>query len=102
MFEGNDAVKKDTETAEYLKALGIKEENIFYLDKSNNWWEFEGTVGTPCGPDNEWFYPRHDNACCDTCDVNCDCGRYVEIGNDVYMQYKKLAEKKGKNVINIV
>ena len=103
VFEGNDAVIRDDETAGYLKELGIKEENIFYLDKSNNWWELEGTVGTPCGPDNEWFYPRHDNPCCDKCDVNCDCGRYVEIGNDVYMQYKKLeggkyAELESKNV----
>lgn len=103
VFEGNESAPKDTETAELLKGLGIKEENIFYLDKSNNWWELEGTVGTPCGPDNEWFYPRHDNKCCDTCDVNCDCGRYVEIGNDVYMQYEKLeggkyAELKNKNV----
>ena len=94
VFEGNDSVPRDEETAGYLKALGIKPENIFYLDKSNNWWELEGTVGTPCGPDNEWFYPRHDNPCCDTCDVNCDCGRYVEIGNDVYMQYKKLEDGK--------
>ena len=103
VFEGNDAAPRDEETAGYLKELGIKPENIFDLDKSNNWWELEGTVGTPCGPDNEWFYPRHDNPCCDTCDVNCDCGRYVEIGNDVYMQYKKLeggkyAELENKNV----
>jgi len=103
VFEGNDAVPRDEETAGYLKELGIKPENIFYLDKSNNWWELEGTVGTPCGPDNEWFYPRHDNPCCDKCDVNCDCGRYVEIGNDVYMQYKKLeggkyTELDNKNV----
>jgi len=102
VFEGNESAPRDEETANYLKQLGIKPENIFYLDKSNNWWELEGTVGTPCGPDNEWFYPRHDNACCDTCDVNCDCGRYVEIGNDVYMQYKKLEngyeELENKNV----
>jgi alanyl-tRNA synthetase len=103
VFEGNESAPRDEETASYLKELGIKEENIFYLDKSNNWWELEGTVGTPCGPDNEWFYPRHDNKCCDTCDVNCDCGRYVEIGNDVYMQYKKLeggkySELENKNV----
>ena len=103
VFEGNESVPKDTETAELLKGLGIKEENIFFLDKKNNWWELEGTVGTPCGPDNELFYPRHDNKCCDTCDVNCDCGRYVEIGNDVYMQYKKLeggkyGELENKNV----
>ena len=103
VFQGNDSAPRDEETASYLKELGIKAENIFYLDKSNNWWELEGTVGTPCGPDNEWFYPRHDNKCCDTCDVNCDCGRYVEIGNDVYMQYKKLeggkyTELENKNV----
>ena len=103
VFEGNESAPRDEQTASYLKELGIKEENIFYLDKSNNWWELEGTVGTPCGPDNEWFYPRHDNPCCDKCDVNCDCGRYVEIGNDVYMQYKKLeggkyVELENKNV----
>ncbi len=100
VFEGNSAVPRDDETASYLMELGIKKENIFYLDKSNNWWELEGTVGTPCGPDNEWFYPRHDNPCCDRCDVNCDCGRYVEIGNDVYMQYKKLEGGKYQELEN--
>ena len=100
VFEGNEAVPRDDETAGYLKELGIKPENIFYLDKSNNWWELEGTVGTPCGPDNEWFYPRHDNPCSDKCDVNCDCGRYVEIGNDVYMQYKKLEGGKYEELDN--
>ncbi len=85
VFEGNDAAPRDDETAELLKNLGIKSEHIFFLPKSDNWWELEGTVGTPCGPDNEWFYPL-------------DCEKkepvfpddYVEIGNDVYMQYKKL------------
>ena len=86
VFEGNDAVKKDTETAELLKALGIKEENIFFLPKKDNWWELEGTVDTPCGPDNEWFYPREDGK--DSSDFLTG-NRYVEIGNDVYMQYKK-------------
>ena len=89
VFEGNESAPRDDETANYLKELGILPENIYYLDKSNNWWELEGTVGTPCGPDNEWFYPRHDNPCGPNCDINCSCGRYVEIGNDVYMQYRK-------------
>lgn len=89
VFEGNESAPRDEETATLLKNLGIKEENIFYMGKKDNWWELEGTTGTPCGPDNEWFYPLHDNKCCDTCDINCSCGRYVEIGNDVYMQYKK-------------
>ena len=103
VFEGNDSVPRDNETAQLLVNLGIKKENIYYLDKSNNWWELEGTVNTPCGPDNEWFYPKHDNPCSKHCDINCDCGRYVEIGNDVYMQYKKLeggkyTELEHKNV----
>ena len=89
VFAGNEDVPKDEETAKYLIDLGIKPENIFYLDKSNNWWELEGTINTPCGPDNEWFYPRHENKCSEHCDISCDCGRFVEIGNDVYMQYKK-------------
>lgn len=84
VFEGNDAAPRDNETAELLKGLGIAPDHIFFLPKSDNWWELEGTVGTPCGPDNEWFYPL-------------DGGKkhpvfpddYVEIGNDVYMQYKK-------------
>lgn len=93
VFAGNESVPRDDETAKYLMDLGIKPENIFYLDKSNNWWELEGTVGTPCGPDNEWFYPLTDKECGrKPCDINCPCGRYVEIGNDVYMQYKKTAD----------
>ena len=67
VFAGNESAPRDDETAQLLIDLGIKPEHIYYLDKSNNWWELEGTVGTPCG-------------------------RYVEIGNDVYMQYKKTAE----------
>lgn len=100
VFEGNESVPKDIETAQLLKSLGIKEENIFYLDKSNNWWELEGTVGTPCGPDNEWFYPREDGK--DSSDFLTG-DRYVEVGNDVYMQYEKreggkYVELKSKNV----
>ncbi len=91
VFAGDDSAPRDEETATYLKELGIKPENIFYLPKKDNWWELEGTMNTPCGPDNEWFYPVHDKKCSDTCDATCECGRYVEIGNDVYMQYKKTA-----------
>ena len=93
VFAGNESAPRDDETAQLLIDLGIKPEHIYYLDKSNNWWELEGTVGTPCGPDNEWFYPLTDEECGrEPCDINCPCGRYVEIGNDVYMQYKKTAD----------
>ena len=100
VFEGNDSVPRDEETAGLLLDLGIKKENIFYLDKSNNWWELEGTVNTPCGPDNEWFYPRETGK--DSSDF-LTSNRYVEVGNDVYMQYKnmgggKYEELEAKNV----
>ena len=99
VFEGDESAPRDEETAELLKSLGIRPENIFYLPKKDNWWELEGTVGTPCGPDNEWFYPREDGK--DSSDFLTG-DRYVEIGNDVYMQYKKLAdgyeELSAKNV----
>ncbi len=84
VFEGNDAAPRDEETAGYLKELGIAPDHIFYLPKSDNWWELEGTVGTPCGPDNEWFYPVDG-------EKKAFPEGYVEIGNDVYMQYKKTA-----------
>ena len=77
VFEGNESAPRDEETAKLLQGLGIAPEHISYLPKEDNWWELEGTVGTPCGPDNEWFYPLGKG--------------YVEIGNDVYMQYKKTA-----------
>ena len=103
VFEGDANAPRDEETATLLKNIGIKQENIFYLPKKDNWWELEGTVGTPCGPDNEWFYPRHDVPCSPNCDITCNCGRWVEIGNDVYMQYKRLeggiySELENKNV----
>ena len=103
VFAGDENAPRDEQTASLLKQIGIKEENIFYLGKKDNWWELEGTSNTPCGPDNEWFYPRHDRPCCENCDITCECGRWVEIGNDVYMQYKKLEggkyiELENKNV----
>ena len=101
VFAGNENVEKDNEIVQYLLDAGIKKENIFFLKE--NWWDLPGTVNTPCGPDNEWFYPRHDKPCSDHCDATCECGRWVEIGNDVYMQYKvleggKVEPLKNKNV----
>lgn len=100
VFEGNESAPKDDETAELLKNLGIKPENIFFMPKKDNWWELEGTVSTPCGPDNEWFYPKGEGI---TSKDFLTGDNYVEIGNDVYMQYKKLdggkyEELENKNV----
>lgn len=100
VFAGDKDAEKDEETANYLKQAGIKKENIYYLGKENNWWDIPGTTGTPCGPCNEWFYPLHDNACGENCGPACDCGRYVEVGNDVYMQFMQLGGGKYEKLKN--
>ena len=79
VFEGDESAPRDIETAKLLENLGIKKENIHFFPKEDNWWELDGLYDTPCGPDNEWFYPMEN-------------GNLVEIGNDVYMQYKKTKE----------
>lgn len=75
-------------------------ERIFYYDGSKNWWSRNGNedstpIGDPCGPDSEMFYDfgtPHNPAYGDHCHPNCDCGRFMEIGNNVFMAYKKVAE----------
>lgn len=77
-------------------------ERIFYYDGSKNWWSRSGdpehtTVGDPCGPDSEMFYDfgtPHDASYGEHCHPNCDCGRFMEIGNNVFMAYKKVADGK--------
>jgi alanyl-tRNA synthetase len=76
-------------------------ERIFFYDGSKNWWSRNGSeantpVGDPCGPDSEFFYEfdfiPHDPKFGERCHPNCDCGRYMEVGNNVFMAYKKVAE----------
>lgn len=82
---------------------GIKEgERIFYYDGSKNWWSRNGAptstpIGDPCGPDTEMFYDfgtPHNPEYGEHCHPNCDCGRFLEIGNNVFMAYRKVAEGK--------
>jgi len=83
---------------------GMKEgERIFYYDGSKNWWSRNGApektpVGDPCGPDSEMFYlfpqVEHNTEYGEFCHPNCDCGRFVELGNNVFMTYRKEAEGK--------
>lgn len=84
-------------------ARGMKDgERIFYYDGSKNWWSRNGSpettpIGDPCGPDSEMFYDfgtPHDKSFGEFCHPNCDCGRFMEIGNNVFMAYKKVAEGK--------
>ena len=97
-FEGDpkNNIPKDTESAEIWKSLGIPAERIFFYG-SKNWWTRAGTAdqmpaGEPGGPDSEVFYDfgtEHDLAFGPECHPNCDCGRFLEIGNSVFMQYIK-------------
>jgi alanyl-tRNA synthetase len=91
---------------------GIKEgERIFYYDGAKNWWSRGGKpattpVGDPCGPDSEVFYMfddvEHNPEFGKHCHPNCDCGRFMEIGNSVFMTYKRtekgFEELPNKNV----
>lgn len=95
VFEGNDVAPRDEEAYNAWKECGIKE--VFYMPKENNWWALGGGVG-PCGPDTEMFYDTGKEKCCESCSPACDCGKYLEIWNDVFMQYrvKNAGEKAEK------
>ena len=111
VFEGNKDVPKDTETFEIWKSLGIPEERIVYYGVEKNWWSRSGSpnempVGEIGGPDSEIFFDfgtKHDPKYGEKCHPNCDCGRFLEIGNSVYIEYEKkedgsLKELPQKNV----
>jgi alanyl-tRNA synthetase len=103
LFEakGLTSVQADIGSEEAGYHRGMQEgERIFYYDGSKNWWSRNGNeantpVGDPCGPDSEMFYDfgtPHNTEYGEHCHPNCDCGRFMEIGNNVFMAYKKVAE----------
>ena len=91
-FAGDKDCPRDTVTAECWKKAGIPEERIYYFGKDDNWW-IAGEEG-PCGPDTEMFYDTGKPKCSEHCNPSCDCGKYVEIWNNVFMEYFK--DKDGK------
>ena len=86
VFAGDEDCPRDEEAASYWKQAGVKEDHIFFLPKENNWWGPAGITG-PCGPDSEMFIITDKPPCGPDCSPACDCGRYLEIWNDVFMQY---------------
>ncbi|MCL2480277.1 MAG: alanine--tRNA ligase [Spirochaetaceae bacterium] len=90
VFEGEEStgVPPDTEAKEIWKSLGIPEERIYMLPREDNWWGPAGETG-PCGPDSEMFIDTGKDACNPACRPGCPCGKYIEIWNDVFMQYNK-------------
>jgi len=95
VFAGDEDVPRDEESAQIWQSLGIPKERIFYLPKKDNFWGPAGITG-PCGPDTEMFYDTGKEPCSEQCKPGCCCGKYFEIWNDVFMQYKKTADGKYK------
>ena len=91
VFAGDENAPRDEESAAVWKSLGIPENRIAYLPKEDNWWGPAGTTG-PCGPDSEMFYYVGDKPCGPDCKPGCTCGKWLEIWNDVFMQYNKDAD----------
>jgi len=93
VFKGEEGIPADEEAVEIWKSLGIPEERIFRLPREDNWWGPAGTTG-PCGPDTEMFIDTGKPKCGPDCRPGCHCGKYIEIWNDVFMQYNKNEEGK--------
>ena len=92
VFAGDEDCQRDEVAAECWKKAGILDGHIYYYGKDDNWW-IAGEEG-PCGPDTEMFYDTGKPACGPDCQPSCDCGKYVEIWNNVFMEYFK--SKDGK------
>ena len=91
VFAGNEDCPRDEESHDLWRSMGVAEDHIFYLPKENNWWGPAGITG-PCGPDTEMFIITDKEPCGPDCSPACSCGRYLEIWNDVFMQYNKQAD----------
>ncbi len=91
VFAGDSDAPRDDEAVEVWLELGIPQERIYYLPKKDNWWGPVSNTGL-CGPDSELFYdtgrPKHGP----DCQPGCNCGKYIEIGNNVFLHYYKTAE----------
>lgn len=88
VFAGDKDCPRDEESANLWRSCGVADDHIFYLPKENNWWGPAGVTG-PCGPDTEMFIITDKEPCGPDCSPACSCGRYLEIWNDVFMQYNK-------------
>ena len=91
VFAGDADCPRDEESAELWRRCGVADDHIFFLPKENNWWGPAGITG-PCGPDTEMFIITDKEPCGPDCSPACSCGRYLEIWNDVFMQYNKKAD----------
>ena len=93
VFEGDENAARDMESYEHWLSHGVEEDHIYFLSKEHNWWGPAGTTG-PCGPDTEMFIDTGKEKCSSDCNPACSCGKYVEIWNDVFMEYNKTTDGK--------
>ncbi len=91
VFEGDKTVPRDTEAYELWRKQGLSESQIYFYGRDENWWGPAGITG-PCGPDTEIFYDMGKPECGNTCGPACHCGKFVEIWNNVFMEYNKNAD----------
>ena len=87
VFAGDEDAPRDEESARIWKEAGMPEDHIYYFGNDDNWW-IAGEEG-PCGPDTEMFYDTGKEPCSENCNPSCGCGKYVEIWNNVFMEYYK-------------
>ena len=90
-FEGDKDAPRDTVAHDRWVEMGADPSHIVYLPKKHNWWGPAGQTG-PCGPDTEIFYDTGAEPCGPDCKAGCDCGKYLEIWNNVFMEYNKVAD----------
>jgi alanyl-tRNA synthetase len=88
VFEGGEGVPRDEESAAVWRELGFSGERISFRPREDNWWGPAGATG-PCGPDSEMFIDMGKEPCGPSCSPGCSCGKWLEIWNDVFMQYNK-------------
>jgi alanyl-tRNA synthetase len=92
VFAGDSDAERDDESAGLWQSVGIPRDRIYYLAKEDNWWGPAGRTG-PCGPCTEMFIEVDEiPKCGPECKPGCNCGHYVEVWNDVFMQYHKMED----------
>ncbi|MBU4332504.1 alanine--tRNA ligase [Patescibacteria group bacterium] len=93
VFAGDEDAPRDEESAKIWQGVGVSPERIYYYGKEENWWGPAGRTG-PCGPDTEMYYDTGREPCGPNCEPKCNCGKYSEIWNNVFMQYNKTSDGK--------
>lgn len=91
-FAGDEDAPRDLEAASAWIKAGIPEDRIYFFGKKDNWWH-SGATGV-CGPDTEIFIDTGAPKCSEECNPSCDCGKYIEIWNNVFMEYNKTEDGK--------